>query len=77
MRRNEEIYKNIFQSGTEQEGNIMLMIRDMEAGIIFGTMIMMTMMIGTTKIGIMTTGMMRMTSSWMIIGQWRVLVPGS
>ena len=33
---------------------------------------MMTMMIGTT-----TTGMMRMTSSWMIIGRWRVLVPGS
>jgi len=56
---------------------IMLMIRDMEAGIIFGMMIMMTMMIGTTKIGIMTTGMMRMTSSWMIIGRWRVLVPGS
>ena len=27
--------------------------------------------------GIMTTGMMRMTSSWMIIGRWRVLVPGS
>lgn len=43
----------------------------------FGMMIMMTMMIGTTKIGIMTTGMMRMTSSWMIIGRWRVLVPGS
>ena len=56
---------------------IMLMIRDMAAGIIFGMMIMMTMMIGTTKIGIMTTGMMRMTSSWMIIGRWRVLVPGS
>ena len=56
---------------------IMLMIRDMAAGIIFGMMIMMTMMIGTTKIGIMTTGMMRMTNSWMIIGRWRVLVPGS
>lgn len=42
-----------------------------------GMMIMMTMMIGTTTTGIMTTGMMRMTSSWMIIGRWRVLVPGS
>ena len=58
-------------------GNGVYYAYDMAAGIIFGMMIMMTMMIGTTKIGIMTIGMMRMTNSWMIIGRWRVLVPGS
>lgn len=68
-----------FDFGNWHIGNGVYYAYDQGHGILdhFGMMIMMTMMIGTTKIGIMTTGMMRMTSSWMIIGRWRVLVPGS
>lgn len=68
-----------FDFGNWHIGNGVYYAYDQGHGIlvIFGWKIMMTMMIGTTKIGIMTTGMMRMTSSWMIIGRWRVLVPGS